>query len=481
MLASEMAPFCKTGGLADVVGSLPQALAKCGVDARVLLPHYSGLDFAGRSLVSLGEVAVPFDGGIVRAEIQQLVAPISSANDVAVYLLECPRFFRRAQLYGERDDILRFGFFCAAASELVRKPNALGWTPDIVHCHDWHAGLFAAYLRNRDAPIKTVFSIHNLAYQGLAKAEYLPRLGLENNLFSPQGLEFYGRINPLKAGLVWCDAITTVSQTYAREITTRARGEGLDGVLRERENVLSGIVNGLDYDLWNPATDPLLPAPYSASDAAGKKECKAALLGRCGLSASRLNRPVIGLVSRLSSQKGLDLVLQAMPQIVASGATFVLLGSGDARYLPLLRKLGDRFPDAVSMNIGVFDEPLAHLIYGGADMFLMPSQYEPCGLGQMIALAYGTVPIVRATGGLKDTVANWDGAQGDGFVFQEFSSGAMLAAIRRACNAFDSEEWPRIVTNTLAARWPWETSARDYAQLYESLMEGGTVEFDRTP
>ncbi|HEX8550522.1 MAG TPA: glycogen synthase GlgA [Abditibacteriaceae bacterium] len=473
MLASEMTPFCKTGGLADVIGALPRALASQNIDARVLLPHYSGLDYAGRSRVSLGEITVPFDGALVRAEVQQLVAPaavLGSRPDTTVYLLDCPRFFHRAKLYGESDDILRFGFFCRAAVEALRAPHLLNWKPDFVHCHDWHAGLFAAYLRAlKMTQLRTVFSIHNLAYQGLAPAAFLARLQLPLELFTPSGLEFYGQVNPLKAGLVFCDALTTVSRTYAGEITTPERGEGLDGVLRARQADLHGIVNGVDYDVWNPATDTYLAANYSASSPRGKRTCKAALLERCGLSASRIDRPLIGLVSRLSSQKGLDLVAETLPDMVAMGATFVLLGSGDARYQGLFESLGKQYGDAASFNIGTFNENLAHNIYAGSDFFLMPSLYEPCGLSQLIALAYGTIPIVRATGGLRDTVEAWDGIQGTGFLFDEFQADALLDTTQQALLAYTSREWPGLVQNAFAARWPWESSAQRYAEIYDSL------------
>lgn len=473
MLASEMTPFCKTGGLADVMGALPAALAPYGVDARALLPHYSTLDFAGHTLESLGRVHVPFDGEIISAELQQLV---DSASPTPVYLLECPRYFRRARLYGEADDTLRFGFFCRATMEILRSSLLGDWRPDIVHGNDWHAGLFSAYLKTtpegRALDVKTLFSIHNLAYQSTSPSSLLPRLGLDWSTYTLHGLEFYGKINPLKAGLVYSDVLTTVSPTYAREIQTPARGEGLDGVLRERSASLHGILNGIDPAEWSPRHDPFLAFPYSESQPANKARCKAELLRRCGFKGHE-KAPLIGLVSRLSSQKGLDLVAEALPEILDEGVTFILLGSGDARYMELFGELAKRYEGAASLNLGAFDEALAHQIYGGADFFLMPSLYEPCGLGQLISLAYGTVPIARRTGGLADTVADWDDDAGDGFLFDEFSTRAMLRAIRRALAAYASPIWPQVVGNAFAARWTWEGPAAQYADLYKSMVAPG--------
>jgi starch synthase len=481
MLASEMTPFCKTGGLADVIGALPSALAPHGVDARVLLPHYSLLDLAGRTVQTLGTIHIRFDGQIISAEVQELLAPDSTVLPTRVYLLDCSRYYHRARLYGEPDDTLRFGFFCRAALEIVRQPQLLNWRPEIVHGHDWHAGLFPAYQRTTleggEVKMRTVFSIHNLAYQGAADKELLPRLGLDWSTFTPEGLEFYDSINPLKAGLVYSDVLTTVSPTYACEIQTPELGEGLDGVLRKRSSALHGILNGIDTEKWNPARDTYLAAPYSEEYSQNKALCKQALLRSCGIKG-RDSAPLIGLVSRLSSQKGLDLVAEALPEMLEAGATFVLLGSGDARYMELFAQLATHYGSTASFHLGAFNEELAHQIYAGADFFLMPSLYEPCGLGQLIALAYGTIPIVRHTGGLADTVENWNSETccGNGFVFEEFSARAMLRAIRSALETYNSPAWPRIVSNAFAARWTWDASAARYAALYQS-----TVKIDRTP
>jgi starch synthase len=480
MVASEMAPFAKTGGLADVVGSLPRALAHQGVDARVIIPHYSTINTAGRATVSLGVVHVPFDGEVHLAEIQQLVVDDTRPGydgEVTVYLIECPRYFRRPQFYGYDNDLLRFGFFCRAVLEMLRLPRLLDWQPDIVHCHDWHTGLLPAYHRtvfaddSRLHHLRTIFTVHNLAYQGLAPKENLPRLGLDWSTFTVNGLEYFDMINPMKAGLVYSDSLTAVSRRYAREIQTSEYGEGLEGVILARANDLHGIVNGIDYDEWNPRDDAFLAAPYgNGGTLAGKARCKADLLKRVGLE-HRVDKPLLGIVSRLSSQKGLDLVARAMPELVERDCTLVLLGNGDASYLRLFAELGKRYPDSVSANLGAFDEKLAHAIYGGADFFLMPSRYEPCGLGQMISLAYGTIPVVRATGGLADTVREWNSQtrRGNGFLFDEYNAEAMLKAIDRALAAYGSPEWPSLVSNAMADDFSWDVSAGRYKELYQKL------------
>jgi starch synthase len=481
MVASEMAPFAKTGGLADVVGSLPRALRHQGVEARVVLPHYSSINTNDRAVVSLGVIHVPFDGEVHLAEVQQLVSDDTRsgiADEATVYLLECPRCFRRPQLYGYSDDILRFGFFCRAVLEMLRNPRLLRWKPDVIHCHDWHTGLLPAYHRTalKEEPrlqdIKTAFSIHNLAYQGLAPKENLPRLGLDWSTYTVAGLEYFDMINPLKAGLVYSDALVAVSRRYAREIQTPEYGEGLEGVLKERSGVLHGIINGIDYDEWNPRQDPFIAAPYgNGGTLAGKARCKAALLERIGLQ-KHADKPLLGIVSRLSSQKGLDLVAEALPALVARGCTLVLLGSGDTSYLQLFNRLGKTYSDRVSTNLGAFDEELAHAIYAGADFFLMPSRYEPCGLGQMIALAYGTIPIVRATGGLADTVREWNAETrcGNGFLFEEYSATGMLQAVDRALSACGSTAWSSLVANALAEDFSWDVSALRYKELYAKLL-----------
>lgn len=475
MVASEVTPYAKTGGLADVIGSLPAALAARGVDVRVVLPRYESIDEGQFPAQVVGRIQIPFDGGVQTGQLLQVDTAHSA---VATYCIDAPQYFGRKRLYGESDDLLRFGFFSRAALEL---PRVLGWHPNIMHCHDWHSGLLPAYCHNLQnswrveadsrCDARTVFTIHNLAYQGLADKEFLPRLGLDWSLFTVQGLEYYDAINPLKAGLVFCDALNTVSPQYAREIQSPHFGEGLDGVLRDRSVVLAGILNGIDYKQWNPDTDPIIAANYNTGDMSGKAACRRDLLQRVRLPDDP-TKPVIGMVSRLSSQKGFDLVAQALEPMLAMGFQFVLLGTGDQHYQRLFEDLGRRFAGAVSVNLGVFNDDLAHRIYAGSDFFLMPSRYEPCGLGQMIALAYGTVPVVRATGGLADSVREFDVplGQGNGFTFEEFSAQALLDALRRAKCCFGSPQWPRLLQNALECDFSWDLSAAQYESLYRRVL-----------
>lgn len=491
MVASEGTPYVKTGGLADVIGSLPAALVAQGVDVRVIMPRYSDVKFGERSVVSLGLVRVPFDGSERLAEIQQAVPPTDAekADDITAYFVEAPQFFRRPSLYGYEDDLLRFGFFSRAVLEMLRQLTSLHWCPDIIHCHDWHTGLLPVYLRTvfkddkQIGNIKTVFSIHNLAYQSVVPKSYLPRLGLGWDTFTFHRLEYFDQVNPMKAGLVYSDELTAVSAGYASEIQTPEYGEGLDHVLRERADHLTGIINGIDYTIWHPSTDPFVCANYSALDWSNKATCKRDLLKTVGLlpengqAVDLKGKPVIGMVSRLSSQKGFDLVIDSMEQILELGCYFVLLGNGDERYLHLFEDLGRRYPKTTSMNLGKFNEELAHKIYAGCDLFLMPSRYEPCGLGQMIALDYGTVPIVRCTGGLADTVHEWEPKTrtGNGFVFQNFSAYEMMAAVHRAVETYHSPAWPEVVRNAFAGDFSWDASAARYKKLYENLARESRV------
>jgi starch synthase len=475
MVASEVAPYAKTGGLADVIGSLPAALTARGVDVRVVLPRYISINVEQFRAQVVGRVEIPFDGA---SQVAQLLQVDAAQSAVTTYFIDAPQYFDRQHLYGESDDVLRFGFFSRAALEL---PRVLGWHPHIIHCHDWHSGLLPAYCHisqnlwrvenDSRCSARIVFTIHNLAYQGLAYKDFLPRLGLDWSLFSMQGLEYYDQINPMKAGLVWSDAVTTVSPQYAREIQTPAFGEGLDGVLRERSSAVSGILNGIDYNKWNPGTDCVIAANYSRVDMRGKADCRRDLLRHLGLFEDS-TRPIVGMVSRLSSQKGFDLVAQAMESMLEMGFLFVLLGTGDKRYEHLFQEFARRFPEAVVAKLGVFNDDLAHHIYAGSDFFLMPSRYEPCGLGQMIALAYGTIPVVRATGGLMDAVREFDPdlGQGNGFMFKDFSAEALLAALQRARCCFGSPQWPQLRQNAVECDFSWDLSAAQYESLYRRVL-----------
>ena len=476
-VASEVEPFAKTGGLADVVGALPKALAALGHDVRVLMPKYRGVERAAGALTPvLPRLEVP----IGDRRVEGVLLGGRLGQSVPVYFLAQDQYYDRPSLYttpeGDyRDNCERFVFFCRAA--LAALPG-LEWTPHVIHVHDWQTGLIPVYLETlyRDDPvyrdIATVFTIHNLAYQGLFWHYDLPMTGLGWDLFTPAGVEFYGKISFMKGGLMFADLLTTVSPTYAQEIQTEAYGEGLDGVLRERSQDLVGILNGIDYELWNPAADGDLPKRYGAEDLDGKAVCKAGLRQELGLDETRLQAPVIGMVSRLADQKGLDLAAAAVPTIAEAGGQFVLLGSGDERYEREFAALAEQHRGAVSVKLG-FDATLARRIYAGADLFLMPSRYEPCGLGQLIALRYGTIPIVRRTGGLADTITEWDAGAGTGtgFVFDVETPAACRAAVARALSAYgDAALWRRLCRNAMAEDFSWEASAHKYVTCYRKAV-----------
>ncbi|MEO7652811.1 MAG: glycogen synthase GlgA [Bryobacteraceae bacterium] len=469
MVASEAAPFAKTGGLADVLGSLPGAVASLGDEVAVLLPRYRDVKLEGvtRTYYSL---PVWLGGTYYETTLYRV-----DRNGVPYFLLDCPVLFQRDGLYGDArgdfpDNYLRFGVFARAALEVVRRV----FRPNVIHCHDWQAGLIPAFMRSTLVGdptfigIKTLFTIHNLGYQGLFPKTILPQLGLDASLFHPEGLEFYNAVSFLKAGLVYSDALTTVSPTYAHEIQTPEYGFGLDGVLRARAGVLTGILNGVDYDLWNPETDAFLAANYSVENLAGKRVCKQELLRQFGLPSNGLDRPVIGIVSRFTSQKGADLIAAVAPELSAERAYLVALGSGDAAYEQMFLDLARAHPDSIAVRIG-YDDRLAHQIEAGSDLFLMPSRYEPCGLNQIYSLRYGTVPVVRATGGLDATIE-----EGTGFKFSEYSGVAMLAAVREALEAFrNREEWLAMMKRGMRKDFSWRASAAEYSKLYRELVRQG--------
>jgi starch synthase len=472
-VAAEVAPFAKTGGLADVAGALPQALAQLGHDVRLVLPRHRGVEAtAGPLRVAVPRVAVPIADRTVEATILEG----RLGDRVPVYFVAHEGYYDRPALYGASDDCERYVFFCR--SVLAALP-ALGWTPQVVHANDWQAGLLPVYLETlyRDAPeyadVATVFTVHNLAYQGTFWHYDLPMTGLGWDLFTPAGIEFYGHVSFLKGGLVFADLLTTVSPTYAREIQTPAFGEGMDGILRERGPDLVGILNGLDVDVWNPATDGELPKRYDRDDPTGKAVCAAALRDAMKLPDPGGRTPLIGVVSRLAEQKGIDLVAESVPAIRAAGAQLVVLGSGEAALEGVLGDLATAHPESVAVRIG-FDDRLARRIYAGADLFLMPSRYEPCGLGQLIALRYGTIPVVRRTGGLTDTVRPWDRTTGSGtgFLFDGLSAAACEAALARAFAAHaDPAVWRHLVANAMAADFSWQASADAYVTCYRRAIK----------
>ncbi len=473
MIASEVEPFAKTGGLADVLGALPRALARLGHDVTVVMPRYRSVPIGDR----LAHLSVRVGAHAIETDIFAV-----AGDGVTTVFIDRPEYFDRPFLYGGPsgdypDNPERFAFLAHAT---VAWMAATGTPFDVVHAHDWQAGLVPVILADgnpRAVWRGTVFTIHNLAYQGTFDASWLPRIGLSPDLFHVDGLEFWGRVSFLKGGLRFSRVITTVSPRYAAEIQTPEGGCGFDGLLRERSADIVGILNGIDTQRWNPASDPYLPEAYSASAMDGKSAAKRALLTRYGMSVTdqSLRRPLIGVVSRLVDQKGFDLVGGIAEQIPRLPASFVVLGSGDAAHEHVWRGLAAAHPDRIGVHIG-FDEGLAHLIEAGADIFLMPSRFEPCGLNQMYSLRYGTVPLVRATGGLADTVQNVDpqSGEGTGFVFEEYSPAALLATLRRALETFERPDaWRRIQLAGMREDHSWEASALRYQAVYERASGAG--------
>ncbi len=463
---SELAPHSKTGGLADVAAALPKALAATGLTVRVATPRY-GFITAGEYV---GDLPVPFGFGVQTAHVFR-----ERRHGVEIFLIDAPAYFQRGRkLYGEPDDPRRFAFFSRAVIELARW---FGTPPDVIHGNDWMTGLIPVYLRTtlRDDPFfartATITSIHNLAFQGFFDLDDLPYFGLPGDLRQgPDGLEFSGAGSMLKGAILASDALTTVSERYAQEIQTPEYGFRMDGLLRLRRHDLVGILNGVDYDEWNPATDPHLAAHYTPEDLSGKRLCKADLLARFGMPVE-LDRPAIVIVSRLSDQKGLDLVRDVAWRILHSGAYFLLLGSGDPRYEVFFQHLRDTAPRRVGVYFGL-NEPLAHQMEAGGDMFLMPSAYEPCGLNQIYSLKYGTVPIVRATGGLDDTIQDFDRVtgMGNGLKFRTYHANRLMEKIYEGLLLYRQPHvWRILQQNGMRADFSWARAAWKYRAVYERV------------
>jgi len=476
LASSEVAPFAKTGGLADVAGALPKALTCLGHDVRVVLPKYRAVDAAKHTLRQiLPDLPVPVAGRTESALIWE-----GAIGAAPVYFVQNDRYFDREALYQTPDgdypdNAERFAFFARAILEL---PRAVAFAPDLYHCNDWQTGLVPTYLRTTlrgpsgvlDAGV--LFTVHNLGYQGLFPPEALATANLGRELFTPFGVEFYGKVNFLKAGLVYSELINTVSRKYSQEIQTEEFGCGLEGVLRARSRDVYGILNGIDYEEWHPSRDAHIAAAFSRDDPAGKRACKADLQRAFGLP-QRPDVPLLAVISRLTPQKGMDLVAEALDAILELDAQFVLLGTGDAELHEALEAAKQRHPSRVGLRLG-FDVALSHRIEAGADIFLMPSRYEPCGLNQMYSLAYGTIPVVRATGGLDDTIEPFDPAAGtgNGFKFAEATAEALLQTVREALALFrQPQHWQRLVQNGMACDFSWDRSAREYEALYQQIVE----------
>jgi starch synthase len=465
MIASEAQPFSKTGGLADVATALPKALGRLGHDVTVITPRYRGVTdgpVAGR--VSLEVAAHRF-----RARLMEV--PIGRGS--RALLLDCPELYDRDGIYYNAqgdfaDNAVRYAFLSAAAIDWASQQSP---PFDIIHAHDWQGGLAPVYARPLGA--RTVLTIHNLAYQGIFDKSWVTRLGLRWEDFSINGFEFFDRLSFIKAGINFADAITTVSPTYAKEIQRPEYGNSLDGVIRRRGDALVGILNGIDYDEWDPESDPHLPAPFSADNLSGKQAAKRALLEAFGFTVTDdlLKRPVVGMVSRMVDQKGLDLIAAAAGALTSLDATFTIVGTGEPRYQDMWRTLSRQSPDRISAFIG-FDERRAHLVEGGADIFLMPSRFEPCGLNQMYSLRYGTVPVVRAVGGLVDTVRphNPRNGQGNGFLFADYHPRALMETLSSALATYPNKKiWTRLQKNGMRADVSWDRSAGEYVKMYRKL------------
>ncbi|KPK97458.1 MAG: hypothetical protein AMJ95_08860 [Omnitrophica WOR_2 bacterium SM23_72] len=450
--SSEVVPFAKTGGLADVAGALPLALEELGEEVIITLPRYKAITDS-------------------RFKIQRLKEDISFSvigKNIKIYFIEKNKYFDRDGLYQDKtgdyeDNLERFSYYCMRSLELLKEIN---FKPDIIHVHDWQASLIPVYLKTRYAQdpffenSRTLLTVHNIGYQGLFPKEEFAKLGLDWGVFTMDGLEYYGKINILKGGLEFSDLINTVSPTYAAEIRTKEFGFGLEGVLNKRKDALFGILNGLDYKIWNPETDSLIAKKFSLKTLADKYKNKEDLQKICHLPVAS-DTPLLGIVSRLAQQKGFDILAQAIDPICKMHLQLVILGTGDLKYHRILEKKAKIYPKVISLHLK-FDNVLAHKIYAGSDIFLMPSKYEPCGLGQMISFRYGTLPLVFKTGGLADTVN-----QDNGFVFEQYTKGELIKTVTKAIALFrNKEKWAGLITAAMQCNFSWEESAKKYLELY---------------
>lgn len=485
MVASEAVPLVKTGGLGDVIGALPGRLAALGHDVRVILPFYSAIDVRRFPCEPvLDSLWVDLPAGAREMSVWRTTGP---GVEVPTYLVKDDDFFCRHGIYEEDgedypDNPLRYGYFCLAAFWTMK---GLDWFPDVVHCHDWQASLVPTYLNTLDiltqdeafSGIRTLLTIHNLAYQGVCPVHMLPLLGLKWSMLNPTELEFFGRLNLLKSGLVYADMLSTVSPRYAMEIQTAEFGCGLEGVLRHRARQLRGILNGIDDQTWNPEGDPFLAAHYSADDLSGKAACKRALQEDFGLEPDP-RRPLVGIVSRIVEQKGLNLIAAGIYEMLETGIQFVMLGKGAAKYERYFQRLAADHPEQVGVAIG-YSEPEAHRVEAGCDIFLMPSRFEPCGLNQFYSMRYGTVPIVHRVGGLADSVIDATPALIDegistGFVFDRYLPEELLAKVRQAIAMYrdDPESWRKLMLNGMRRDFSWNRSALEYDETMRRMTSG---------
>jgi starch synthase len=476
MAASEVEPYSKTGGLADVLGALPPELARAGHEVAVVTPLYRSVQLTDPTLL-LDDLDITLGPDTHTARVLT-----ATARGVKHYFIDYPPFFDRDEIYGTPlgdypDNAQRFLLFSKAVIEVARRD----FHPDVLHCHDWQTGMVAALLKTAYAgdtaigAVPVVFTIHNLGYQGNFDPSLIGPLGLPPELFTFDRLEFHGKLSFLKGGLVYADALTTVSEAYAREIQTKEYGFGMDGLLSWRASVLSGVLNGVNYREWDPRVDRFIAAGYSAENLAGKQICKRDLLETFGITADP-RRPLIGMVSRIAAQKGADLVSAAMQDLMAMDVSMALVGAGDALFVDLYQSLEQRYPGRFVLKV-VYDPELAHKVEAGADLFLMPSRYEPCGLNQMYSLRYGTIPVVRATGGLDDTIEPFDPVtgKGNGFKFRDYSAPALLAAVGDALNIYANRPlWEKLMRNGMQQDFGWHRAVPKYERIYRRAQKPDT-------
>ncbi len=483
-VTSEATPWSKTGGLADVSGTLPHVIAELGHDVILFTPRYSSIDGKRHKLVRVSKVGIQKIKVGTSTYCFELLTIKKPGGPARVYFIDCPRLFDREALYVDpvtgkdyKDNDIRFIFFAGA---VLRALETLDFRPDIIHANDWQAALLPVYLKTIEksnsffADTRTLLTIHNLGYHGMFRMARADNLGLDrSHFYSMAPLEFWGKINFLKGGIHYADIISTVSETYAREIqTTDDYGCGLEGVLRERRDALFGVINGVDYDVWSPEKDKLIEKNYSVATLRDKYANKRKLLSLSGLSPNRLEKPLIGMISRLADQKGFDLIEKIADKLFALNFTFILLGTGDQEYHELCQNLEEKYPDKIKVNL-TFSNKLAHLIEAGADMFLMPSRYEPCGLNQLYSLRYGTVPIAHKTGGLADTIIDLDKDRrhSTGFLFKEYKGAALLKAVKRALKLYrNKRSWNALVKRGMKQDFSWSRSAQAYLDLYQKTL-----------
>ncbi|MBU1852531.1 MAG: glycogen synthase GlgA [Candidatus Omnitrophica bacterium] len=474
LVSSEVAPFAKTGGLADVAGSLPLALESLGCEISVFLPYYRQVkdkDFGIKAAKK--NMAVKSGNSDISFSLY-----VCKIKKVGFYFIEKDEYFDREFLYGTAkgdypDNAVRFSFFTRAVLESI---VALGLNPDVIHCNDWQSALVPFYMRHRLQDFGSInnarmlFTIHNMAYQGLFPKEIMPHIDIGDEFFTPETLEFYEKLSFMKSGIIYSDAVSTVSKGYAKEILTKEYGCGLDGMLAVRRDDLYGIVNGVNYSNWSPAADKFIKVNYDNKNLSGKIKCKKDLMSQLKIKSSA-DAPLLGVVSRLAEQKGIDIIVHSVPEIIKMGCSLVVLGLGDEKYHKLLIGLSKKYPKNIAVKIG-FDNPLAHKIEAGCDMFLMPSRYEPCGLNQLYSLKYGTIPVVRATGGLDDTIIDYysDRTNGNGFKFMRADTGDFLDGLKRAVSVYkNKKKWQQLILKAMKCDFSWENSAKEYIKLYKIM------------